>query len=147
MEPLFTKAELAAWVGLIVTQGKVFRRIEEDLESRMGLTHPEYEVLLRLADAPDHRARIQTLAATSALSRSGLSRAVDRLAKAGHVTRTDAEEDGRGAYAVLTDRGMAHLIEARRGHVDVVRAVFLNRFTAQELDQLGQLLRRFRATD
>lgn len=147
MEPVFSKSELAAWVGLVTAQGKVFRRVEEDLETRMGLSHPEYEVLLRLADAPDHRLRLQVLAAGSLLSRSGVSRAVDRLVKGGHVTRMDAEEDGRGAYAVLTDRGMAHLVEARRGHAEVVRAAFLDRFSPAELAQLGQLLQRFRSSD
>jgi DNA-binding MarR family transcriptional regulator len=147
MKPLFTKDELAAWAGLIVAQSKIFRRVEEDLEKRMGLTHPEYEVLLRLADAPEHRLRLQALAEASLLSRSGLSRAVDRLVKAGHVARTHAEEDGRGANAALTQQGMAHLVEARRGHVDLVRHVFLGRFTSEEIVQLGQLFQRFRTLD
>lgn len=144
MKPVLSSAEMSAWLGFVTAQGKVFRRVEDGLKLRSGLSHPEYEVLVRLADTPDRRARIQELAAASLLSRSGTSRAVDRLVKAGHLTREGAEEDGRGAYAVLTDSGLAHLLSAREGHLALVREVFSNRFSAAELSQLAEFLRRLR---
>lgn len=144
MKPVLTSAEMAAWVGLVVAQSHVFRRVEDGLKRQSGLSHPEYEVLLRLADSKDRRARIQELAAASLLSRSGTSRAVDRLVKAGHITREGAEEDGRGAYAVLTDSGHAALLTARESHLLLVREVFSSRFSDTELAQLAEFLRRLR---
>lgn len=137
MAELFTKLERAAWGGFIAAQSRLFQLIEDDLRRRFRITHAEFEVLLRLAFSPDGRARIQDLAARSLLSRSGTSRAVDRLAKAGHVERHDAEEDGRGAYAVLTNSGRSHFFEAAREHVALVRREYLSRFTQAEQAQLA----------
>ena len=61
MTDVLTRREIAAWAGFVTTQGRVFRAIEDDLRERAGLTHPEYEILLRLDGAPGHRERIQTL--------------------------------------------------------------------------------------
>jgi len=144
MTDVLTRREIAAWAGFVTTQGRVFRAIEDDLRERAGLTHPEYEILLRLDGAPGHRERIQTLAAISLLSRSGVSRAVDRLARAGHVRRVDAEEDGRGAYAVLTETGHAHFRAARADHLRLVKALFVDRFSDEELDLLARFWERFR---
>lgn len=142
MSELFTKRERAAWGGLIATQARIFRRIEDDLRHGFGLTHAEFEVLLRLAKAQDGRLRIQDLAARSLITRSGTSRAVDRLARAGHVAREGAEEDGRGAYAVLTDAGREHFLAAAKDHVALVRRELLSRFTDDELDTLAGFWRR-----
>lgn len=137
MSELFTKLERAAWGGFITTQSRLFGRIEDDLRKRFGITHAEFEVLLRLSFAPDGRARIQDLASRSLLSRSGTSRAVERLERAGHVLREGAEEDGRGAYAVLTEAGRAHFGKAAREHVALVRTEFLSRFSEEELTQMA----------
>lgn len=142
MAELFTKLERAAWGGFIVTQSRLFQRIEDDLRRRFGITHTEFEVLLRLAFAPDGRARIQDLAAKSLLSRSGTSRAVERLARTGHVEREGAQEDGRGAYAVLTKSGREHFFSAAREHVALVRREFLSHFTDVELELLAGFWRR-----
>lgn len=137
MPDLFNARERAAWGGFVVAQSRMFRAIEDDLRRRFGITHPEFEVLLRLTFAPDGRARIQELAAASLLSRSGTSRAVDRLVRAGYLERQDAEEDGRGAYAALTKLGRQHFFAAAEAHVALVRREFLSKFTEAELDQLG----------
>lgn len=142
MAELFTSLERAAWGGFVAAQSRLFQLIEDDLRRRFHITHAEFEVLLRLAFAPEGRARIQDLAARSLLSRSGTSRAVERLAKAGHVERHDAEEDGRGAYAVLTPSGRKHFFEAAREHVAVVRREYLSHFTAAEQAQLAAFWER-----
>lgn len=142
MGPLFTKQEAAAWGGFIVAQARLFQRIEEDLRRHFHITHAEFEVLLRLAWAPERRARIQDLAAESLLSRSGTSRAVDRLVKAGHLRREGAAEDGRGAYAVITEDGRRHFLAAARQHVGLVRREFLSKFTEPELELLTQFWSR-----
>ncbi|MBX7196475.1 MAG: MarR family winged helix-turn-helix transcriptional regulator [Sandaracinaceae bacterium] len=136
MSTLFTKLERAAWGGFIATQSRLFQHIEDDLRRRFRITHAEFEVLLRLFLSNDGRARIQDLAARSLLSRSGTSRAVERLARAGHVVRHDAEEDGRGAYAVLTPSGRERFLEAAEAHVTLVRREYLSHFSQSELEQM-----------
>lgn len=140
---LFTETEAQAWGGLIVVQSRLFRLIEGELRRRHGLTHAEFEVLLRLEFSPGHRARLQDLGAASLLSPSGTTRAVDRLARAGHVVREGAEEDGRGAYAVLTEKGREHFRTAAREHVELVRREFLSRFTPDEQVVLAGFWARF----
>ncbi len=138
----FDELERAAWGGFIVAQSRLFQRIEDDLRKRFRLTHAEFEVLLRLNFAATGRARIQDLAARSLLTRSGTSRAVERLERAGLVERHDAQEDGRGAYARLTKQGRAHFLAAAKEHVALVRREFLTRFSREELGQLAEFWRR-----
>lgn len=145
MSELFTELERAAWGGFIVTQSRLFQHIEEDLRRRFHITHAEFEVLLRLSFAEGGRARLQDLAARSLLTQSGTSRAVDRLARAGHVARRGAAEDRRGAYAVLTASGRRHFQAAAREHVALVRREFLSRFRPEELEQLAGFWRRLDA--
>ncbi|HZN93373.1 MAG TPA: MarR family transcriptional regulator [Myxococcales bacterium] len=142
MGDLFNSLEVAAWGGFVTTQGRLFRRIEDDLRRRSGITHAEFEVLLRLSFSPGGRARIQDLAAASLLTHSGTSRVVDRLFRAGLVDRVDAEEDGRGAYAVLTGEGRARFTAAARGHVDLVRKEFLRHFSQDELKVMASFWKR-----
>jgi DNA-binding MarR family transcriptional regulator len=142
MTDLFTPLERAAWGGFVATQGRLFQKIEDELRRRFGITHTEFEVLLRLNFAPQGRARIQDLAARSLLSRSGTSRAVDRLKRAGYLERHDAEEDGRGAYAVLSPEGRKRFMGVAKEHVALVRREFLSHFDESELERMASFWER-----
>ena len=133
----FTPLEQAAWGGLLGMYGRLFRLIDADLQAHSQITHIEFEVLLRLTWEPDHRLRLQDLAARSVLTRSGVSRVVERLEKIGLVKRERANEDRRGAYAILTEVGAVRLKTALISHVAFVRQHFLTHFTAPELEQMG----------
>ena len=74
-----------------------------------GLPLSRYDVLLNLAEAPGGRLRMQELSASVLLSKSGLSRLVDRMVAAGLVRRERCEDDRRGWFAVLTDQGRSAL--------------------------------------
>lgn len=137
MKEPFTKLERNAWGGFVRVQGVMFRWIEEDLRRYSGLTHAEFEVLLRLWRRSDKRARIQDLADASLLTRSGTSRLVTRLQQAGFVAREEAAEDGRGAYAILTPSGDARFQEAADRHIALVRREFLERFSEEELSMMA----------
>lgn len=139
---LFDERERAAWGGLLRTHALLDRAIEADLRAHDGITHVEFEVLLRLWTAPDGRRRIQDLAADSVLTRSGMSRLVDRLARAGFVARESAPEDGRGSYAVLTDQGRATFEQLAPRHVAQVRELFLGRLSEDEVDTLIRIWRK-----
>lgn len=141
----FTELEGAAWGGLLGVQGRLLRLIERDLADRCGISHPEFEILLRLSWAEGQRARIQDLAAASVLTRSGTSRAVERLERLGLVCRETAPEDRRGNYAILLPAGVERLSQALDGHVSLVRAAFLALFTSEELASMAEHWRRVEA--
>jgi DNA-binding MarR family transcriptional regulator len=141
----FTELEGAAWGGLLGVQGRLMRLIERDLSDRCGISHPEFEILLRLSWAEGLRARIQDLAAASVLTRSGTSRAVERLERLGLVRRETAPEDRRGNYAILLPAGEERLGQALGGHVSLVRAAFLALFPSEELESMAEHWRRVEA--
>lgn len=138
----FDEVERRAWGGLISIHGRVMHDVSEDLRIHSGLTHPEFEVLLRLRFAPEGRVRIQDLAAQSLLTASGMSRVVSRLEARSLVVRHRADEDGRGACAALTDQGATTFDEAAARHMEFVRETFLSKFSNAELRQMGDLWAR-----
>jgi DNA-binding MarR family transcriptional regulator len=90
-----------------------------------------------LADAEDERMRMCDLASSILLSRSGLTRLVDRLQREGLLERVACHDDARGAFAKLTPFGRERLAAARATHLAGVRAMFLDLFTPEELALLG----------
>ena len=136
LRALFTSTEAAAWGGFLSTYGRLSKRLEENLRRTSDLSHAEYEVLLRLFRANEGKLRIQAIAEKSVLSHSGTSRLIDRLQSASLATRADAEEDGRGAYAVITETGRDHFIQAARQHTAYVRELFLRHFSPEELETM-----------
>jgi DNA-binding MarR family transcriptional regulator len=65
----------------------------------------EYEVLERLAELPEHSAKVATIAKSVHLSQSALSRLIGRLEKEGLVERSVCAEDRRGVWGALTRKG------------------------------------------
>jgi DNA-binding MarR family transcriptional regulator len=131
--------ELAAWRGMLRVHSDMTRVLDAELTHRHGLPLTSYEVLLFLADSPDGRMRMSELADSVLLSRSGLTRLVDRLERDGLLKREQCEEDARGYFAAITDRGRALFNEARRTHLAGVRERFLSRFSRDDLRTLGEL--------
>ena len=76
------------------------------------------------------------LAESVLLSRSGLTRLVDRLEREGLIERATCPSDARGAFAVLTADGRAALRRAAPTHLAGVRDRFLKQFSPAELRQL-----------
>jgi DNA-binding MarR family transcriptional regulator len=136
---LLDRNELAAWRGMLRVHADMTRVLDAELTRRHGLPLTSYEVLLFLADSPDGRMRMSELADSVLLSRSGLTRLVDRLERDGLLEREQCEEDARGYFAAITDRGRAVFNEARRTHLAGVRERFLSRFSHEDLRTLGEL--------
>jgi DNA-binding MarR family transcriptional regulator len=133
-----TAEELGAWRGLLRVHSALVKALDAELVAEHDLPLTSYEVLITLQAAPDRRRRMAELADRVLLSRSGMTRLVDRLERDGLLERDTCTSDGRGTYAVLTDKGEALLGEARRTHLDGVRERFLRHFTTAELTQLGE---------
>ena len=138
----FTEGELAAWRGFLRTHAGLVKELDADLEAQHQLPLTSYDVLTTLADQPQGRMRMRDLADAVVLSRSGLTRLVDRLQREGLLEREQCASDARGAYAVLTETGRARLREAQPLHRDGVRRRFLSRFSAEELHVLAEFWER-----
>ena len=137
-----TERELGAWKGLLRTHAMLVKRLDAELEAAHGLALTSYEVLLNLSQADEHKMRMCDVADSVLLSRSGLTRLVDRLERDGFVERASCADDARGAYARLTAAGLDKLREAQATHLEGVRQHFLSHFSAQELAMLGDAWQR-----
>jgi DNA-binding MarR family transcriptional regulator len=130
-------AELAAWRGLLRVHSDLVKALDAELLADHGLPLISYEVLINLQAAPDRRRRMAELADSVLLSRSGMTRLVDRLERDGLLERTSCSSDGRGFFAVLTDAGEELLARARPTHLDGVRERFLRHFDEGELGTMA----------
>ena len=111
--------------------------LDSQLQRDSGLSHADYEILVRLSESPDRRLRMSDLASRTLFSRSRLSHAVGRLEKEGWVIRRPCPNDRRGLLAVLTDDGLAKLASAAPGHVEMVRTALLDPLSPEQVCQLG----------
>ena len=131
-----------AFGALLRAYAAVTRQLNAELTADHGLTISDYEVLLRLARAPERRMRRVDLAEQVLLTASGVTRLLDGLERDGLVERGSCDTDRRVVYAVLTDSGLAKLREASASHLAQIDAFFTTRFDDRELGELSELLSR-----
>ncbi|PRY46816.1 MarR family transcriptional regulator [Umezawaea tangerina] len=134
--------ELVVWQSFLRAHARITRTLEAELIAEQRLSLAAYDVLVQLAEAPQHRLRMTELADAVLLSRSGVTRLVDRLERAGLVGRERADGDGRGIVAVLTPAGVERLRVAAGTHLAGVARHFAEGFTAPELDAFGVTCQR-----
>jgi len=137
-----TTAQLSVWRDFLRLHATVIRRLEAELETEQDLSLGSYDVLVQLAEADRHRLRMSELAGRVLLSRSGLTRLIDRLVRDGLVVREPVTGDARGAWAVLTGDGLARLRQASRTHLRGVRRHMVGLFESADYAQLGELMQR-----
>lgn len=127
LEPVLSAADprLGSWRSFLHAHARLLRRLDEELQAGHGLSLAEYDALVQLVNAPGHRLRMSVLAERVLLSRSGITRLVDRLVASGAVERSACVTDARGAEAALTEQGLARLRAASRTHLDGVQRYFL----------------------
>ena len=116
--------------------------LETELVAEHPITLGAYDVLVQLAESPERRLRMAELADAVLLSRSGVTRLVDRLEVAGMVTRERFDGDGRGVVAVITTKGIDTLRHAARTHLSGVVRHFVGHLDAAELTSFGELCSR-----
>ena len=115
------------------------KALDAELLREHGLPLSSYEVLLFLADAPAGSMRMSELAQGVLLSRSGLTRLVDRMERDGLLRRERCADDARGYNAVITDDGRELFRRARATHLEGVRERFLSHLSDEDLQALGAL--------
>jgi DNA-binding MarR family transcriptional regulator len=135
------ESEIRTWVRFVATHSAITRELEAQLMRAHGLTLSDYDVLVQLARAPEHRLRNIELANAVALTRSGVTRLVDGLEGDGLVTRVSCPDDKRGTLVAITEEGMRRLREAARTHVEEVKQLFLERIGPEGRERMDELLR------
>jgi DNA-binding MarR family transcriptional regulator len=137
-----TATELDAWRSFLRAHARLVRVLETELVADHPITLGAYDVLVQLAEAPERRLRMAELADAVLLSRSGVTRLVDRLEVAGMVTRERFDGDGRGVVAVITTKGIDTLRAAARTHLAGVVRHFVESMDEDELSAFGGLCSR-----
>lgn len=140
-------AGFEAWKGLLRSHATLVRRFDADLHASDGVSLGDFDVLAQLAIAPGGRRRMCDLAEAVVLSPSGLTRRVARLEMAGLVERRRSSEDQRSVEASLSPEGARLFERLREAHFTDIRRSFEERFSAEELDTLAELLGRLVAAE
>jgi DNA-binding MarR family transcriptional regulator len=130
-----------AWRAYLVGTTLLMERLDRDLRENHDLSLPEYEILVRLSEAPEHRLRMAELADSVKNSRSRITHTIARMERAGLVHRRQCASDGRGVFAMLTEKGQALLVEAAPCHVESVRNSMIDVIAPEDLMAVGRAFR------
>jgi DNA-binding MarR family transcriptional regulator len=129
------------WRAFIENAIRLIELLDQELREGHGLTLAEYEILVRLSEAPARCMRMAELADVSYYSRSRLSHSVSRLESRGVVGRDRTPGDKRGVVARLTDQGMDVLRRAAPDNLRIVRSYFVDVVTPADLTAVGRAFR------
>jgi len=133
-----TDEEQQAWRATVQLSQLLLRQLDRDLGPH-GLNGRDYEILVNLSEAPDHRLRMTDLADATSQSRSRLSHQISRMEQRGLVRRDDCEGDKRGTFAVLTKAGFEAIERVAPYHVEQVRRHYIDRLTAEQLEEIRSI--------
>ena len=128
--------EQRAWRAYLDATRLLADALDRQLQRDAGLSLADYEILVRLSEAPDRRMRMSDLADATLYSRSRLSHAVARLEGEGWVARSSCPTDKRGTLAELTPAGFSKLKAAAPGHVTAVRQYLFDQLQPGQADDL-----------
>jgi DNA-binding MarR family transcriptional regulator len=131
---------MAVWRLFLRAHSRLTRRLEADLITEHALPLASYDVLLTLLEAPNRRLRMTELADRVLLSRSGMTRLVDRLEREGLVMREACANDARGMFTVLTEQGYQRLRKATRSHLRGIDEYAMSKLSPDELEAFGKVL-------
>jgi DNA-binding MarR family transcriptional regulator len=137
-----TQDQLTSWRTFLRAHAAISRALEAELVAEQQLSLAAYDLLVQLAEAPGRKLRMTELADAVLLSRSGVTRLVDRLEKGGLVVRSRVETDGRGVAAELTPAGVSRLRVASRTHLPGVMRHFVARLDHADLSALERITRQ-----
>jgi DNA-binding MarR family transcriptional regulator len=140
--PWLTTEQQRIWRSFLSGSIVLNDRLDRDLRTAHGLSSPEYEILVRLSEAPGRSIRMAELADAVSHSRSRVTHTIARLEREGIVLRGQCSEDGRGVSAVLTDHGFSVLEAAAHTHVRGVHDYFVDNASPEEFEVIGRVMAR-----
>lgn len=141
-EPIVPAPQMAAWRTFLTAHARLTDQLADELRDRVGLSLSWYDVLVQLSESEGHRLRMQDLAQRVLLSRSGLTRLIDRMERDGLVTRSPCEDDRRGTWAQMTERGYEVIRSSAPAHLAGIREHFADVLTDDEAEVLTSALGR-----
>lgn len=134
--------QMEAWRAFLEAHAHVIRLLEADLEAEKALPLTWYDVLVQLEESDDHRLRMTELADRVLLSKSGLTRLVDRMCESGLVSRSADDKDKRGRWVSLEPAGLARLHDAAPVHMRGIQEYFSDQLSDGEASAIAGPLRR-----
>lgn len=140
-----TDDEQRAWRAYLDSTRLLLQTLDRQLVRESGISFTDFELLVKLSEAPGRSMRMRDLADAVTTTRSGVTRAITRLVDAGWVVRVECEDDRRGMSAELTDAGMEKLAATSPGHVDAVRESMFDVLSDDDVDALGRIYSDMRA--
>jgi DNA-binding MarR family transcriptional regulator len=138
----FSPEERAAWAGFIRAHALIVKELDAELQAAHGLPLSSYDVLVQLSLVPNGRMQMFELAEAVHLSRSGLTRLVDRLECQGLLERHRGDRDPRQVFACITGPGLERLAQTTPTHLTGVRRRFLERLSQTQVEQLAVVWNR-----
>lgn len=142
-----TRPGFDAWRTFLGAHAAVLRRLEAELEAEGLISLADYDVLVNLGTAPGGKLRMSELADQVLLSRSGMTRRIDRLETAGFVRRDECAADRRGSYATITPDGLERVRSAGPTHIRGIEEHFIAKFSAAELEAIRDALLKVMPSD
>jgi DNA-binding MarR family transcriptional regulator len=129
--------EERAWRSLQLMQMRLDGALARQLAQDSGLSYPDYTVLVALTGSSEGRMRLFELARLLGWEKSRLSHHIARMAERGLVAKDRCGSDRRGAFVVVTHTGRQEIEAAAPGHLEIVRRLFVDRLTPQQLDAVA----------
>jgi DNA-binding MarR family transcriptional regulator len=140
-KPEIGDEQLDAWRAFLRAHSGLIRTLDRELEAEQGFPITYFDVLAQLTQAGG-RLRMSELANAVILSRSGVTRLVDRMERAGFVKREQCPTDRRAMYTTITPAGKRALAKARPVHLRGVAEHFARHLSDEEAKTLAAALGR-----
>jgi DNA-binding MarR family transcriptional regulator len=138
-----TEDQLAVWKQLQWATALIMNRFRRDLADA-GVSLEQFDVLVHLAWAPSGTLPLHELTASmvvaDALSRSGITRLLDRMERDGLITRTVSTADRRRFDVSLTPPGRQRFEQVWPGHADGIGRYFVQPLTSRDIEDLARIL-------
>ncbi|MBA3832998.1 MAG: winged helix-turn-helix transcriptional regulator [Chthoniobacterales bacterium] len=138
MSDAISKKQVAAWQQMLMAQSRIVRLIEQQFQMQKLVPFTHYDILLQLRYAPERQMRFREITGEIVLSKSALSRCIDRMASAGLVEKLDCPHDPRGLVVRLTSEGENELKKAWPVYRKQIECLFGTHFSERELDFLAK---------
>jgi DNA-binding MarR family transcriptional regulator len=141
--PILTEDQLAAWKQLQWATALITNRFRRDLAG-IGMSLEQFDVLIHLAGTPSGTLPLHELTASmvvgEALSRSGITRLLDRMERDGLITRTTSTTDRRRFDVSLTPHGRQLFGQIWPAHADGIERYFAQHLTTGDVTELARIM-------
>lgn len=141
-----TETQQQLWQALNVAHGRVHSAIEKALQEAELPPLAWFDVLHPISVSQDQMLRPRDLGCGVQISRSGLTRLLDRMEGAEMITRRHCNEDRRGSYIGLTEAGTDTAGAMREVIETELATIFGELYDEEEALQLTRLLSRIAAS-